>query len=152
MLPAVLSMASYPTPTHALMIHLPAPYPYMPPIREGSVQSISVSPSGEPMINGMVADQAQFASHLDGIAQQPVAAEVVFEPAADAPYGASLQILAALAEQGLTKLPSFCFGGIEHHRKFGKGDGAPFGILWHPPEPGASPPSNSCSDMLRPVP
>ncbi|MBX7458853.1 hypothetical protein K3152_11405 [Qipengyuania sp. 1NDH17] len=152
MLPAVLSMASYPTPTHAVMIDLPAPYPHMTPTREGSVQRISVSSLGEPMVNGMVADRAQFANHLEWIAQQPIAAEVIFEPAADAPYGASLQVLAALADKGLTRFSSFCFGGIEQHRKFDKGDGTPLGILWHPPEPDVSPLSNKCSELLQPVP
>lgn len=150
LIPAVLAMASYRTPTHALMIDLPAPFPEMSPVYEGGVQRISVSSSGEPIVNGMVADPVQFARHLEWIAGQSVTDQVVFEPAADAPYGPSLQVLAALAERGLTRFPYFCFGGIERDYRFGKGDSAPRNELPRPPEPISSALAYSCSERFLP--
>ena len=44
---------------------------------------------------------------------------IVFEPADGARYEDALRTLAVIKRTGLTNL-SFCFGGIERHREFGK--------------------------------
>jgi biopolymer transport protein ExbD len=140
---------------HVVLIDLPQPTP--PPLTPGRhpVHRIFVTAEGMTFIDGHHVQRSKLAEAFAALRTGPIGAEVVFEPAANAPYDAVLPVLGELKHRGLAEQPLFCFGNLQLYRTFDKAASRST-VPYHAPPPnhlssesGSSP---SCSEMNQPVP
>lgn len=131
------------TRTHALMVDLPftlgEPVPTDGPTPV--IHRIRVTEADTLMFDGKLVTEDELLDLLHRALSAPLAPRIAFEPDANASYNLSVQTLALIRRSGaLSSL--FCLDGLEQHRHFGKGGGAPFPVLFSfvPPDPLTEPP------------
>ncbi len=117
---AMLGIAAYRMPTHAIVIDLPVPLiaSAPAPLIDLKVDRVRLTAVGEILWNGEIVNYNELVEFAEASREEPVTPLLIFEPDANASYEFSAHVLAVLHATGLTRY-RFCFGGIEQHRHFG---------------------------------
>ena len=127
----ILLFSQWPMRTHALVIKLPwldyaaADLDLVP---EPQMTVIGVSPQGRALIDGKDHTIAELDIWLSEAGKKPERVYLIFEPAADAPYGEALGILAMLRDRERYGYLDFCFGDLRRYRNLGE-KSSPFPLL-----------------------
>jgi biopolymer transport protein ExbD len=111
-------LAASPQRMHALLVELPGP-DFGSGVPSGYVVAnrISITGEGQTMWNGWPVSTPELVSllkELKGLEPQP---DLIFEPVADAPYGAAANTLSLIWRANLVD-ERFCFWGLEKHQSF----------------------------------
>lgn len=116
----VFLLAASQTRQHALLVSFPVSSDNTGlPVEPPPFYRITLLENGQLKINGRPADVEELRVWLEAVKSATPRPEIVFEPAANAPYEASLQSLGLIWRAGLINA-QFCFAGLEKHRDFGR--------------------------------
>lgn len=123
---AFLIWVDWPVRTHALTVSIvppgwPESFVYERPKSEFT-SVVSLTEDGAISFNGVLVSSEELREQLHSGLNQPVEPEIIFAPDANASYEVSLQVIAVIRRTGVSK---FCFGELENHRNFGKGESLP---------------------------
>ncbi|MEQ5788268.1 biopolymer transporter ExbD [Erythrobacter sp. NFXS35] len=116
--------------THALLVDLPGSFtaPPGPDDFAPLVHRIRVTEDDRLLFNGVLVTTDELENLLLASSVQPQEIGIAFEPDANASYDLSVRTLAMIKRTDMIN-QWFCFDGMEKHRQFGKGSGAPFPLL-----------------------
>ena len=115
----IVFILSIPIASHTLPVDLPRPCidctaaPANP-----VVNKITVDEAGTIFWNGAAIDQPRLARTLAATRTMPVEPELQYEPAADASYAVSVEVIRLIRASGVTK---FGFVGNDRYRQFSSG-------------------------------
>lgn len=116
----IMIIMTIPVSTHSLDFDLPQPQPGVEKYVFHVKNSLSLTPSGQLLWNGAPVTDGQLATLLAQVRTIEPEPEVHFEPAADASYERSAQVLKIVEASRVTR---FGFVGNEKYGVFGRGGG-----------------------------
>ena len=145
------------TPTHALVIDLPAPFPE--PVawpERRSEYRIGIANGGQVSINATPVSDEDLPGVFQAMAIEPISPRVLFDPEPSTPYPRALEVLGAIKTSGLIGT-HFCFAYLERYRHFDKSWRAtPMRLTLLPPSddlPSSRPlPPEGCHSWAEPPP
>ena len=112
----IMFIITIPVATHSIDIDLPVPNPNdTPPPVDPIKNKIVLTPANEILWNGNPLSPSELATNLQTSMQMPVEPELQFEPAPNAGYELTANVLDVIDESGVTR---FGFVGNERYRAF----------------------------------
>ncbi|WP_067733021.1 ExbD/TolR family protein [Novosphingobium naphthalenivorans] len=113
----IMFVITIPAATNSVDIDLPGKSAVPPVIPDTIKNKITLTGQGTILWNGTPVTSPQLSALLRQTARMPVEPELQFEPAADAAYDRTLNVVDTIKTSGVTR---FGFVGNERHRAFGK--------------------------------
>ena len=109
---------------HAVTIHFPPPNWPNPPQLGFPTDRIIVTPDNRILWNSQAVSIEDLVSVLQARLRQPDARGLIFDPAGEANYAVSLQVLAQIKRTGNAEA-GFCFGDLSKYRSFSRDSQVP---------------------------